>query len=107
MRLAQIVSGCRLCPRMEGRARVLGRKNGGLFARVLFVGEAPGRLGADRTGMPLSGDRSGNTFERLLRAARLTREEVFITNAVLCNPRDEKGRNARPMKSELNNCSNF
>ena len=29
---------------------------------------------------------------------------MFITNAVLCNPRDEGGRNRRPNASELRNC---
>jgi uracil-DNA glycosylase family 4 len=28
-----------------------------------------------------------------------------VTNAVLCNPRDERGRNARPSTTELHNCS--
>ncbi len=47
---------CRLCSRMEGRRRVLGAGNGPLDARVLFVAEAPGRLGGDKTGVPLVND---------------------------------------------------
>ena len=47
---------------MEGRTRALGQGNGPLDARVLFVAEAPGRLGADRTGVPLSGDQTGRNF---------------------------------------------
>ncbi len=53
------VSSCRCCPRMEGRARVLGQANGPLSARVLFIAEAPGRFGADMSGIPLAGDRTG------------------------------------------------
>jgi uracil-DNA glycosylase family 4 len=41
----------------------------------------------------------------LLDFAGLNRQEVFITNAVLCNPRDEKGNNAAPNREELRNCS--
>src|SRR5579872_2221398 len=84
-RLVERVAACRLCPSMEGRRRVLGPGNGPLDALVLFVAEAPGRLGGDRTGVPLSRDRSGLNFERLLASSGLGRAEVFVTNAVLCN----------------------
>lgn len=90
---------------MEGRTRVLGLANGNLQANVLFIAEAPGRLGADHWGIPLFGDQTGRNFETLLRAANLDRNAVFITNAVLCNPRDEHGRNATPTRREVYNCS--
>jgi uracil-DNA glycosylase family 4 len=90
---------------MHGRTRVLSEKNGDIDSKVVFVGEAPGRLGADRTGVPFHGDQAGQNFERLLSFAGLTRQEVFITNAVLCNPRDEKGNNAAPTTEEVRNCS--
>lgn len=99
------VQACRRCPRMHGRTRVLGPANGPLDARVLFVGEAPGRHGGDRTGVPFCGDRSGALFDTLLAAAGLSRARVFVTNAVLCNPRDPVGRNARPTAAELAACS--
>jgi DNA polymerase len=90
---------------MEGRTRALGTANGPHDARVLFVAEAPGRLGPDRTGVPLSGDRTGRTFDALLAGAGIDRQRIFITNAVLCNPRRPDGRNDRPRTSELANCS--
>ena len=96
---------CSLCSRMYGRTRVLSEKNGNIDSRVIFVGEAPGRLGADRTGIPFCGDQAGQRFERLLGIAGLARHEVFITNAILCNPRDEKGNNAAPTKREIRNCA--
>ena len=95
---------CQRCPRMAGRARVLSAANGSLHARVLFVAEAPGRLGADRTGVPLSADQSGRNFAEFLHSAGLDRAKVFITNAVLCNPRDRRGVNARPTPRELRSC---
>ena len=105
--LVQDAQGCRACPRMEGRRRVLSAANGPLSARVLFVAEAPGRLGGDRGGVPLTGDASGRNFGRYLLAAGLKREEVFVTNAVLCNPRTERGTNAPPSALELRACSSF
>jgi uracil-DNA glycosylase family 4 len=90
---------------MQGRVRVLGFANGSLRAALLFVAEAPGRLGADRSAIPLFGDQTGRNFDALLAAAHLRRADVFITNAVLCNPRDEQGRNAPPAEAEIENCS--
>lgn len=105
---AQVVvraQACRRCPRMEGRTRAIGPGNGLLDARVLFVAEAPGRLGADRTGVPLSGDQTGRNFERLLASAGIERRNVFVANAVLCNPRGKDGLNAPPSRQEIRNCS--
>jgi uracil-DNA glycosylase family 4 len=105
--LTENVCNCNLCARMSGRTRVLSSKNGSIDAKVIFIGEAPGRLGADRTGIPFYGDQAGRNFERLLQCAGLTRQQIFITNAVLCNPRDDKGNNSAPNKKEIHNCSLF
>jgi DNA polymerase len=73
----------------------------------MFVGEAPGRKGADRTRIPFSGDQSGRNFERFLASISLERSEIFITSAALCNPRSATGANRRPAASEIKNCSDF
>lgn len=88
-------------------SHVLGPANGTAGASVMFVGEAPGRLGAGRTGVPFHGDESGRRFEAMLAAAGLRRGEVFVTNAVLCNPVDAGGRNRRPLRSEVRRCLPF
>jgi uracil-DNA glycosylase len=97
---------CQACPRMIGRTRLLSPANGSLDARVCFVAEAPGRLGGDRTAIPLCGDQSGRNFERLLAEAGLDRAAIFVTNAVLCNPR-VGNRNAPPSAREIQNCAHF
>jgi uracil-DNA glycosylase len=89
------------------RAAVLSELNGPVDARVMFIGEAPGRKGADRTRIPFSGDQSGKNFDRFLEAAGLRRSEIFITSAALCNPRGASGANRRPSRDELRNCSDF
>jgi len=99
--------GCRVCARMAGCRAVLSTKNGDVKSRILFVAEAPGRLGADRTGIPLFGDQSGRNFDALLHMAELRRSDIFVTNAVLCNPRDDRGRNAAPSSAEIRNCTPF
>ena len=101
-------AACRLCPSMRGRAPVLSERNGRVgAARVLVVGEAPGRQGGDRTRVPFSGDQSGRNFTRYLASIGLPREELFITNAALCNPRTATGANRRPTGAEVRNCSGF
>ena len=92
---------------MCGRAAVLSELNGDVAARVLFVGEAPGRQGGDRTRVPFSGDQSGRNFQRYIDSIDLARGELFITNAVLCNPRKGTGANRRPTGREIANCSEY
>ena len=105
--LAAEAAACRRCEAMCGRSAVLSARNGRVGARVMFVGEAPGRQGGDRTRVPFSGDQSGRNFSRYLASINLAREEVFITNAALCNPRGETGANRRPTREEVSNCSEF
>jgi uracil-DNA glycosylase family 4 len=105
--LVTAVQACRRCPAMEGRRRVLSRLNGPPHAAVMFIAEAPGRRGGDITGVPLSRDASGRRFAHLLGLAGLTRADVFITNAALCNPRTPDGRNRPPAPAELANCSSW
>lgn len=100
-------ASCARCPSMCGRSAVLSKLNGSLSAQVLFIGEAPGRKGADRTRVPFSGDQSGANFDRFLASIGLKREQVFITSAALCNPRSVSGANRRPTQKELANCSTF
>ena len=106
-RLTAEAARCTRCPSMCERAAVLTRLNGRVEARVMFIGEAPGRKGADRTRVPFSGDQSGKNFERFLASINLARSEIFITSAALCNPRKASGANRRPTTGEVRNCSTF
>ena len=83
-------------------------------ARLLMVGEAPGYLGADRTGMPFTGDRSGRRVQKLLMALGMSEEidpavetprlcDVWLTNVVRCNPPG----NRNPTTVEVANCAPF
>ena len=105
--LVSEAAACIRCPAMCERTAVLSDLNGPIDARVMFIGEAPGRKGADRTRLPFSGDQSGKNFERLLASINLPRSAIFITSAALCNPRTATGANRKPTASELRNCSDF
>ena len=105
--LVDEAASCTRCPAMCGRSAVLSSLNGSPDARIMFIGEAPGRKGADRTRIPFSGDQSGANLDRFLTSIDLKRDEIFITSAALCNPRTESGANRKPTQKELANCSAF
>src|SRR6185503_17212504 len=98
--LVKEATQCTRCERMCARQAVLSHLNGPLDARVMFIAEAPGRNGADRTRIPFSGDASSVNFEALMAAIKLTRAEIFITNSVLCSPRKPSGANDKPTRAE-------
>ncbi len=105
--LAKQARKCVICPDLADKIAVLSEMNGNINPRVMFIAEAPGRQGADRTRKPFSGDKSGENFQALLDSINLKREDIFITNAVLCSPRKPNGANRRPKKSEMNNCADY
>ena len=100
-------AACILCPALCERSAVLSELNGPVNARVMFIGEAPGRKGADRTRIPFSGDQSGKNFDRFLASINLRRDQIFITSAALCNPQTSSGANRKPSQAEVANCSSF
>ena len=81
--LKQFVDYCGRCPLCRTRTHaVMGRGN--LKAAVMFVAEAPGRQ-EDQQGVPFVGP-AGHVFDQLLEAASMSREEIYITNIIKCNP---------------------
>ncbi len=98
---------CRVCPDLADKTAVLSELNGNINPKVMFIAEAPGRQGGDRTRKPFSGDKSGANFQLLLDSINLKHENIFITNTVLCNPRKESGANRKPTVKEMKNCADF
>ena len=99
--------GCRICPALADKTAVLSELNGTIDPKVMFIGEAPGRQGADRTRRPFYGDKSGDNLQQLLDSIDLKREEIFITSAVMCSPRSVTDANRKPSRSEIKNCSAY
>ncbi len=105
--LERRAKACRRCPAVAAGSAVIGPRNGPVPADLLFVAEAPGYLGAVRTGVPLTSDRSGKNFRAYCAAAGIDAEAAFICNAVLCHPRAPDGRNRTPRASEVAACNDF
>lgn len=78
---------------------------GCLGAKVMFVGEAPGRVeNPDLRGLPFVGNKSSD----LLLDAIYTNwpkgyDEVYVTNVVKCNP----PMNRKPEEDEIKSCTPF
>ncbi|HRZ30351.1 MAG TPA: uracil-DNA glycosylase [Candidatus Paceibacterota bacterium] len=68
---------------------------GSHLAKIMFVGEAPGRNEA-KTGRPFCGS-AGKILDNLLAEAGLKREEVYITNIV----KDRPQNNRDPLPEEI------
>jgi uracil-DNA glycosylase family 4 len=77
-RIAGEIAGCRFCKKGCTGKAVPGE--GDADARVVFVGEAPGREEA-KTGRPFVG-RSGKLLRQTIREIELAEDEVFITSPV-------------------------
>ncbi|MBI2581597.1 uracil-DNA glycosylase, partial [Candidatus Woesearchaeota archaeon] len=96
--LKQEYSTCSKCPALcQSRSQVV-FGSGNPQAEVLFIGEAPG-ANEDKQGIPFCG-MSGQVLNELLSSVGLSREDIFITNTILCRP--ENNRN--PAKDEVENC---
>lgn len=88
---------CKNCRLHEHRTQVV-FGNGRPEADIMLIGEAPGEL-EDETGDAFVGE-SGQLLNSLLTAAKLTRDDTFVTNLVLCRPE----KNRVPMRDEREAC---
>ncbi|WP_283170089.1 uracil-DNA glycosylase [Curtanaerobium respiraculi] len=91
---------CHACSLWEGRTNLV-FGDGNPEARVLIVGEAPGK-NEDLQGIPFVG-KAGQTLTELLSIAGLTREEVYIANVLKCRPPG----NRNPLPEEIQACTPF
>jgi uracil-DNA glycosylase family 4 len=98
--IRQELGACTRCRLHEGRNHlVFGAGNP--HARLVFVGEGPGRE-EDLQGKPFIG-RAGELLTRIIEAIDLTREEVYIANIVKCRPPN----NRDPRPDEIHTCLPF
>ncbi len=96
--LKKTYSTCKKCPELCTTRIQVVFGSGNPNADVLFIGEAPG-ANEDKNGVPFCGV-SGKILEELLQSINLSREDIFITNTILCRPPN----NRNPSKEEVNNC---
>ncbi len=82
-KVTEEVTGCPLCKLARTRKNAVPGE-GQLSARIMFVGEAPGKC-EDEKGRPFVGA-AGRILDEMLAKAGIPRSQVFITNVVKCRP---------------------
>ncbi len=88
---------CRECPLHKYRKNAVPGE-GPLNAKIMFVGEAPGKQ-EDEEGRPFVGA-AGMLLTKLIEEAGMRREQVYITNIVKCRPPG----NRDPTDEEIRSC---
>jgi len=91
---------CVACRLHEGRNKVVFGV-GNPEARLLFIGEGPGR-DEDLRGEPFVG-RAGKLLTKIIVAMGYEREDVYIANVVKCRP----PQNRNPQADEMDACEHF
>ncbi|MFH1865980.1 MAG: uracil-DNA glycosylase [Candidatus Eisenbacteria bacterium] len=89
--------GCQNCELAGGRTNVV-FGTGNPRARLMFIGEAPGR-DEDAQGVPFVG-RAGQLLNKILEAAGIERDDVYIANIIKCRPPN----NRTPLTNEIEAC---
>lgn len=98
--IQQALTDCRRCDLCQQRTNIVFGV-GNPQARLLLVGEAPGRE-EDRQGEPFVGE-AGRLLDRILFAMGLQRSEVYICNVMKCHPPE----NRDPAQVEMETCETF
>ena len=99
-RLTREVERCRRCPLYRTRTHAV-VSDGTPEARLVFVGEAPGRE-EDLQGKPFVGA-AGQPLTKMIGAMGLTREDVYICNVL----KDRPPGNRTPLPKEMEACLPF
>ena len=88
---------------------------GDINAKLMVIGLAPAAHGGTRTGRAFTGDKSGDFLFKCLHSTKISNQpfsinindglilnSTYITNILKCVPPGDK-----PLKKELNNCSDY
>ena len=98
--LATQIRSCVQCPLHATRTKAVPGE-GTPSARVMLIGEAPGR-DEDQRGQPFVGA-AGRFLDQMLAGSSVNRDDLFITNTVKCRPEN----NRPPRKREVDTCTSL
>jgi len=98
--LREKIGDCTRCRLHQGRTKLVFGV-GNPHAKLMFIGEAPGR-DEDLKGEPFVG-RAGQLLTKIIEAMGFQRSEIYIANIVKCRPPE----NRNPAPDEIATCSPF
>lgn len=99
--LAATVSACTKCQELAACRTQTVFGEGNPTPRFVFFGEGPG-ADEDASGRPFVG-KAGQLLTKMIEACKLSRDEVYILNAVKCRPPG----NRNPAPAEIANCREY
>lgn len=92
---------CTKCPELvKSRTQVV-FGHGNTNSNLVLLGESSGR-NEDKQGIPFCGE-SGRLLNNIIKKCGWKREDIYITNTILCHP----DNNRNPSEEEMNNCRPF
>ena len=99
---------CQICGICKKVKHVCVPGDGSESARVMIVGEAPGRY-EDKHQMPFVGQIGQFLREKLLPVAGIDDDgdDVFMSNAARCWPKNNQNKSRTPSAAELRNCRQY
>jgi DNA polymerase len=100
LKIRDDIGDCTRCKLHSTRNKIV-FADGNPKAKLLFVGEGPGR-DEDMQGLPFVG-RAGKLLTSMIEAMGLQRQDVYICNVVKCRPPE----NRLPEPDEIKTCSPF
>jgi DNA polymerase len=99
--LEDFIGDCRRCKLHHGRTRLVFGE-GSSKARLVFIGEGPGR-DEDKAGRPFVGEAGKLLTDIIEKGMKLKRQSVYICNVVKCRPPG----NRDPERDEIDTCLPF
>lgn len=101
LKIFKAAQACTLCSELAATRQKVVFGAGNIRAKLVFVGEAPGR-DEDEQGLPFVG-RAGQLLTQIIEAMGYTRKDVFICNVLKCRP----PQNRPPKPDEIINCQPY
>ena len=100
IKLKQEIDSIEDCKLKKNASRIV-FADGNIQSSIMIVGEGPGQK-EDEIGQPFVGD-AGNLLNKMLKAIKIEREKVYVTNVVNYRPPN----NRKPEQSEINRYSEY
>ena len=110
MNINKIFDKAQTCKRCYGEIPIYvpypDPKNGKENTKIMFINERPGRIGTGESGYVSfdNDDPSAKHFKECFELLSLSRKNIFITNACICHPKQERYTDAVPNIEEIKNC---
>ena len=114
-KLKEEVKNCRKCLDLVKTRKQSVSGTGSPKANIMIVGNYPRAEGAEKRGIPFTGDDSGKLVRKIFDETKLSLiKNIYITYLVKCTPRKtiKKGSNPsvdniEPLKKHINNCISY